>query len=46
MGLASRSETDPLFFYVNDAVIGLPGIQPFYWDNKGYATFFVRPPLK
>jgi hypothetical protein len=35
-----------LFFYVNDAVIGLPGIQPFYWDNKGCATFFVRPPSK
>jgi uncharacterized protein (DUF2235 family) len=35
-----------LFLYVNDAVVGLPGVQPFYWDNKGCATFFVRPPSK
>jgi hypothetical protein len=32
-----------LFFYFNDAVSGLPKFQPFYWDNRGCATFFIKP---
>jgi hypothetical protein len=33
-----------LFFYFNDAVVGLPrSFQWFYGDNKGCATFFVKP---
>jgi uncharacterized protein (DUF2235 family) len=32
-----------LFFYFNDAVIAIPSLQTFYEDNKGCATFFVRP---
>ncbi len=32
-----------LFFYFNDAVIGLPWFQVFYADNMGCARFFVLP---
>jgi hypothetical protein len=32
-----------LFFYFNDAVVAWPWYQPLYRDNKGSATFFVRP---
>jgi Uncharacterized alpha/beta hydrolase domain (DUF2235) len=32
-----------LFFYFNDAVSGFPKFQPFYWDNRGCATFFIKP---
>jgi hypothetical protein len=32
-----------LFFYVNDAVIGLPSFQVFYRDNIGCAKLFVLP---
>jgi uncharacterized protein (DUF2235 family) len=32
-----------LFLYVNDAVLPIPGVQPFYWDNKGCMTFFIKP---
>jgi hypothetical protein len=33
-----------LFFYFNDAVVGLPrSFQWFYGDNKGCATLFVKP---
>ena len=35
-----------LFFYFNDAVFAVPGVQPFYGDNKGCATFFIRPAAK
>jgi hypothetical protein len=35
-----------LFFYFNDAVFAVPGFQPFYWDNNGCATFFIRPRSK
>jgi hypothetical protein len=35
-----------LFFYFNSAVFAVPGVQPFYWDSKGCATFFVRPATK
>lgn len=31
-----------LFFYFNDAVVAIPGFQPFYRDNKGCATFFIK----
>lgn len=31
-----------LFFYVNDAVTPIPGWQPFYGDNSGCITFFVK----
>jgi hypothetical protein len=33
-----------LFFYVNDAVAPIPGWQPFYGDNRGCITFFVKQP--
>lgn len=33
-----------LFFYVNDAVTPIPGWQPFYGDNSGCITFFVKQP--
>jgi hypothetical protein len=33
-----------LFFYVNDAVIGFPGLYgTFYNDNKGCISVFIRP---
>jgi uncharacterized protein (DUF2235 family) len=32
-----------LYFYFNDAVFAWPSLQPFYADNTGCATFFVRP---
>jgi uncharacterized protein (DUF2235 family) len=32
-----------LFFYFNDAVTAIPGFQPFYGDNRGCATFFIKP---
>jgi hypothetical protein len=32
-----------LFLYVNDAVLAIPGFQPFYRDNMGCATFFIKP---
>jgi hypothetical protein len=35
-----------LFFYFNDAVSAYLGFQPFYADNRGCATFFVKPPAK
>jgi uncharacterized protein (DUF2235 family) len=35
-----------LFFYFNDAVFAVPSVQPFYRDNKGCATFFIRPAAK
>jgi uncharacterized protein (DUF2235 family) len=38
--------TGELFFYFNDAVVPWPDslkAQVFYWDNKGCATFFVKP---
>ncbi len=35
-----------LFFYVNDAVTPIPGWQPFYGDNSGCITFFVKHPAE
>jgi uncharacterized protein (DUF2235 family) len=35
-----------LYFYFNDAVVGLPWGQVFYRDNGGCATFFVKAPSK
>lgn len=35
-----------LFFYVNDAVTPIPGWQPFYGDNSGCITFFVKQPTE
>ena len=35
-----------LFFYFNDAVVAYPRFQAFYWDNRGCATFFIKPPSK
>jgi hypothetical protein len=32
-----------LFFYFNDAVTAIPRFQPFYGDNRGCATFFIKP---
>jgi len=37
--------TGELFFYLNDAVVGIPRYQPFYGDNKGCVNFFIRPAL-
>ncbi|MDE1934468.1 DUF2235 domain-containing protein [Bradyrhizobium sp.] len=31
-----------LFLYVNDAVTPIPGWQPFYGDNSGCISFFVK----
>jgi hypothetical protein len=33
-----------LFLYVNDAITPVPGWQPFYGDNRGCVTFFVKQP--
>ena len=33
-----------LFFYVNDAVTPVPHWQPFYGDNNGCISFFVKQP--
>jgi uncharacterized protein (DUF2235 family) len=35
-----------LFFYVNDAITPIPGWQPFYGDNRGCITFFVKQPTE
>jgi hypothetical protein len=35
-----------LFFYFNDAIVAIPRFQPFYWDNRGCATFFIKSPSK
>lgn len=33
-----------LFFYVNDAVIGIPGLfDQFYHDNTGCISVFIQP---